>query len=40
MSFINAPIDKLKDAFTAFPTEEMKEHAEGHDHSGVRKGQF
>jgi hypothetical protein len=30
VGFLGAPIDKLKDMFASFPTEEMKERAENH----------
>ncbi|KZP26732.1 hypothetical protein FIBSPDRAFT_854392 [Athelia psychrophila] len=30
VAFLEAPIDKLKDMFASFPTEEMKERAENH----------
>lgn len=36
VGFLAAPIDKLKDHFASFPTEEMKEAAEGHDHPTAR----
>jgi hypothetical protein len=32
VGFLAAPIDKLKDMFADFPTEEMKEEAEKHEH--------
>jgi hypothetical protein len=32
IGFLEAPIDKLKDLFAAFPTEEMKAEAEKHEH--------
>jgi len=36
VGFLAAPIDKLKDYFAEFPTEEMKEAAEKHEHPSTK----
>lgn len=33
VGFLAAPVDKLKDMFAKFPTEEMKEEAAKHEHA-------